>query len=71
MNCFRVFDTADKPSAGDAKEAKRCSWSLQRGQERSVMLMLMLLMMVIMTSMGSHAHGVHWGSLCQMILIKC
>ena len=61
MNCFRVFDTADKPSAGDAGKAERCSRSLQRGQERSVMLMLVLLMMMIMTSVGKprlwHALG--------------
>ena len=45
MNCFRVFDTADKPSAGDAGEAERCSWSLQWGQERSVMMMMMMMSM--------------------------
>ena len=59
MNCFRVFDTADKPSAGDAGKAERCSRSLQQGQERSVILVL--LMMMIMTSVGKprlwHALG--------------
>ena len=42
MNCFRIFDTADKPSAGDTGEAERCTWRLQRGQERSVCAFLNL-----------------------------